>query len=269
MDKKIIKKTSYKKPVAKLAKQTSWGGVSTWYDKLVESDDSYQTKVIRPNLLRFIGEVKNARVLDLACGQGYFSRLIREAGADVVGVDISKELIAYAKQKAGDRGIVYEVSPAHKLPFLKDHSVDVVVCVLAFQNIENLNDVMKELARVLSPKGKIVLVLNHPAFRIPQASDWGFDDKKQVQYRREDLYLSEKTVAIDMNPGVARSEKTISFHRPLQYFFKMFNKHGFAVSRLEEWISHKASQPGPRQKAEDRARKEFPMFMAFELKKVS
>ncbi len=250
------------------AKKTSWGGVSDWYDKLVESDDSYQTKVIRPNILRFTGKVENLAVLDLACGQGYFSRLFKEAGAQVMGVDISKELISYAIQKSGTRGIEYHISPAHRLPFIKSNSLDVVVSVLAFQNIENLPDVMKELARVLKDDGRIILVLNHPAFRIPQTSDWGFDEKKQTQYRREDAYLSEKTISIEMHPGKKGSETTVSFHRPLQYFFKMFNKYGFAVTRLEEWISHKASQPGPRQKAEDKARKEFPMFMALEIRKA-
>lgn len=250
-------------------KETSWGGVSGWYDKLVESDDSYQTKVIRPNLIRFVGDIKKKTVLDLACGQGYFSRALSQEGGIVTGVDISKELIQFARTKTAERAVSYEVSPAHKLPFLKAHSVDVIVCILAFQNIENLNDVMKELNRVISKEGKIVLVLNHPAFRIPQMSDWGFDEKKGTQYRREDIYLSEKVLSIDMNPGKPGSEKTVSFHRSLQYFFKLFSKHEFAVTRLEEWISHKASQPGPRQKAEDKARKEFPLFMALELRKSS
>lgn len=250
------------------SKNTSWGEAAEWYDKLLDGDDSYQAKVIRPNLLRLLGDVKGLSVLDLACGQGYFTRMIREAGAETIGVDISKELIAFAVKKSGARGIEYKVSPAHKLGFLKDGSMDVVVCVLAFQNIENLPDVMKEVSRVLSEKGKIILVLNHPAFRIPQTSDWGFDEKKGLQYRREDAYMSEKTISIEMHPGKKGSEKTVSFHRPLQYFFKLFNKNGFAVTRLEEWISHKASQPGPRQKAEDKARKEFPMFMCVELKVI-
>jgi len=250
------------------AKNTSWGEVGEWYDKLVESDDSYQTKVIRPNLLRIVGNVKNQSVLDLACGQGYFTRMLAEAGAKAIGVDISKELIQYAIKKSAERPIEYKTSPAHKLGFLKDGSVDVAVCVLAFQNIENLPEVMKEVSRVLSEKGKMILVLNHPAFRIPQTSDWGFDEKKGVQYRREDAYMSEKTLSIEMHPGKKGSEKTISFHRPLQYYFKLFNKNDFAVTRLEEWISHKASQAGPRQKAEDKARKEFPMFLCLELKKT-
>ncbi len=258
MDKKISKKNS---------KETSWGEVGEWYDKLVESDDSYQAKVIRPNLLRIVGDVKNAAVLDLACGQGYFTRMLAEAGAKPIGVDISKELIMYAVKKSAERKIEYKASPAHKLSFLKDSSIDVAICVLAFQNIENLADVMKEVSRVLSKEGRMIIVLNHPAFRIPQASDWGFDEKRSIQYRREDSYISEKTISIEMHPGKKGSEKTVSFHRPLQYYFKLFSKNGFAVTRLEEWISHKASQAGPRQKAEDKARKEFPMFMALELKR--
>ncbi len=250
-------------------KTTSWGEAAEWYDKLLDSDDSYQAKVIRPNLVRLLGDAKNTTVLDLACGQGYFTRLIREAGAETIGADISKELISFAVKKTGARGIDYHVSPAHKLGFLKNASIDTVVCVLAFQNIDNLPEVMKELSRVLKENGKIILVLNHPAFRIPQASDWGFDEKKALQYRRMDSYMSEKTISIEMHPGKKGSEKTVSFHRPLQYYFKLFSKNGFAVTRLEEWISHKASQAGPRQKAEDKARKEFPMFMCLELKKTS
>jgi hypothetical protein len=48
---------------------------------------------------------------------------------------------------------------------------------------------------------------------------------------------------------------------------KAFKKQGLAISSIEEWISHKKSETGPRQKAEDIARKEFPMFLALELKK--
>ena len=258
-----------KKPIAKKTFQaprtTSWGSVSTWYNELVENDDSYQTKVIAPNLMRIMGEVKGKHVLDLACGQGYFSRLLDAQGAIVDALDISPELVEHAKRKGGTH-ITYHVGPAHKLPFLKNGSTDIVISVLAFQNIENLPEVMAEIARVLSKDGTVYLVLNHPAFRIPQGSDWGFDEGKNVQYRKEEYYLSEKKIVIDMHPGKKGSPKTVSFHHPLQYFFKLFGKYNFAVTRLEEWNSHKKSQPGPREKAEDRARKEFPLFMAVQLR---
>ena len=76
---------------------------------------------------------------------------------------------------------------------------------------------------------------------------------------------------MDMNPGekIQKNKKyTVSFHRPLQSYFKNLNEAGFCVSRLEEWISNKKSQNGPRQKAEDTARKEIPMFMCIEALKV-
>jgi ubiquinone/menaquinone biosynthesis C-methylase UbiE len=252
----------------KVTHTTSWGGVSDWYDSLVESEDSYQAKVIAPNLRRLLGDLTGKHLLDLACGQGYFSRVARDLGAEVTAADMSKELVLHAKKKDAN-GIEYHVAPAHELGFLADQSQDVVLCVLAFQNIENITEVLKEISRVLKPDGKILLVLNHPAFRIPKGSDWGYDTDRDSAYRREDLYLSEKKIAIDMHPGRQEKEQTITFHRSLQYFFKLFSKQQLGVTRLEEWISHKESQAGPRKKAEDKARKEFPLFLMLELRKFN
>jgi hypothetical protein len=61
---------------------------------------------------------------------------------------------------------------------------------------------------------------------------------------------------------------TYSYHHPLQVYFKSFSKAGLAVLRLEEWISHKTSDKGPRKLAEDLSRKEIPLFMCLELKKI-
>lgn len=248
---------------------TSWNKVAGWYDELLTTDfDSYQSKVITPNLLRILDLKKGEQVFDLACGQGYFSNLFFKAGASVVASDISKRLIETAV-KNSPKGISFHVAPAHKATFIKDNSIDTVVIVLAIQNIENVAEVLSECKRVLRKSGRIVIVMNHPAFRVPQGSDWYFADG--VQYRIVGKYLSESKVAIDMTPGEKdpkKKIKTISFQRSLQYYMKLFSKNNFAITRLEEWISHKQSQPGPRQKAEDTARKEIPMFMCLEIKKI-
>ncbi|MES2930950.1 MAG: methyltransferase domain-containing protein [Patescibacteria group bacterium] len=248
---------------------TSWNKVAGWYDDLLTHDaDSYQAKVIVPNLLRVLDLKKEEFVYDLACGQGYFSNIFAHEGAQVVASDLSKRLIDYAK-KNSTKDISFYVSDAAKAPFLKDGSVDTIVIVLAIQNIENVGGVFAECARVLRKNGRIVLVLNHPVFRVPQGSDWSFADG--VQSRLVSRYLSESKVLIDMTPGEKdpkKKIKTVSFHRPLQYYVKLLAKSGFAVRRLEEWISHKKSGAGPRQKAEDIARKEIPMFMCVEIKKI-
>jgi ubiquinone/menaquinone biosynthesis C-methylase UbiE len=246
---------------------TSWNSVAGWYDELLKDDDSYQSKVIAPNLLRVLDLKKGEHVYDLACGQGYFSSLFAQTGAQVIASDLSKRLIEQARREL-PKEVSLHVAAAHKAPFLKDQSVDTVVVVLAIQNIENLSAVFTECARVLKKDGRMVFVLNHPAFRVPQGSDWYFKDG--IQYRIVSKYLSESKVAIDMTPGEKNEKKkikTVTFHRSLQYYMKALSKSGFAITRLEEWISHKQSQKGPRQSVEDTARKEIPMFMCAEVKR--
>ena len=245
--------------------KTSWGKVAEWYEGVVLDKDSYQHKVITPNVLRLLSPKLGERVLHLACGEGYFSRLLAEKGAKVTGVDVSPELIAKAKSKGGGTFVLHE---AHKLLSLASNTFDSAISILSLQNIRELDGAIKELSRVLKPGGKITFVLNHPSFRVPQSSDWGFDEVKRIQYRKVWKYLKESTITILMNPGKKDSAKTYSFHRPLQTYIKTLAKHRFAVTNLEEWESHKKSARGPRERAENEARKEIPLFLAIEAKKL-
>ena len=246
---------------------TSWGKVATWYDEHLKTcDDTYQKQLILPNILRVLDLHEGENVLDLACGQGFFARAFNKTGARVTGCDISKELIAIA-QAQSDEKITYVTAQADQLSFSKSSSFDTVVCILALQNIENILSTYKEVSRVLVFGGRFVIVINHPAFRVPKNSSWGWDDEKNVQFRRVDRYLSADSVPIHVHPGLQDPVATISYHRSLQDFFKVSAKVGFAVTRLEEWISHKKSTLGPRQKAEDTARKEIPLFLMLEARK--
>jgi ubiquinone/menaquinone biosynthesis C-methylase UbiE len=163
------------------------------------------------------------------------------------------------------------VADSHNLSLFKDQQFNLIICVLALQNMDNLSAVFKEVRRVLKTSGKFVFVINHPTFRILKRSSWGWDNEAKIQYRRIDGYLSGGKIDVDMSPSQAgqnasqkSKNKTISYHYSLQDIFKALNSAGLKVSRLEEWISHKKSEAGTRQKAEDLARKEIPLFMAIE-----
>ncbi|HRY62368.1 MAG TPA: class I SAM-dependent methyltransferase [Candidatus Paceibacterota bacterium] len=248
-----------------MKKDSSWGEVASWYNDVVTGEGSYQRDLILPNLLRLMDIHKGDVVLDLACGQGFFSGEFAKAGASVIASDISPELVEIAKNNPNNKDVDFHVSPAENIDFLKDGSADKISVVLAIQNIEKVQNVFKEVSRVLRTGGKMFLILNHPAFRIPKESSWGYDDEKDIQFRMIDKYLSESKTEIDMNPGENKQKKmTVSFHRPIQYYFKILKNNGFCVGALEEWISNKTSGEGPRKKAEDKSRKEFPLFMALE-----
>ncbi len=91
------------------------------------------------------------RLLDIGCGEGYFTRLLHEhcANADVYGLDISKAGIRLAA-KGGRQKLTYVVASSHSLPF-KDASMDVITRIYAPSKDE-------ELFRVLKPAGKLVIV---------------------------------------------------------------------------------------------------------------
>lgn len=104
------------------------------------------------------------RVLDLACGVGGFSFLLEDLGHEVVGLDISEFLIERAKTYAQERGSKVEFvrGDARRLPF-EDGSFDYVVflgnSVVHFEPSE-LNQVFKEVKRVLRPNGLFVIQYN-------------------------------------------------------------------------------------------------------------
>ncbi|MDB5188624.1 MAG: hypothetical protein JWM92_222 [Candidatus Nomurabacteria bacterium] len=255
----------------KTTPNTDWDNVAQWYDNYLIGDDTYQAQVIAPNLLRLIAPRKGQRILDVACGQGYFSRLCAEQGAEIVGIDQSAVLTEKAKMNAKEKEL-YIVGNAEHLDSYKLDQFDTVFSVLSLENIKNIPAVMEGIQQALKKEGSVIFVLLHPAFRIPQYSDWGYDSKKTCQYRKVEKYLSEITIPIELAPFKGNKEtkkiSTVTFHRSLQWYMKVFRNAGFAITNMEEWISHKKSQPGPRQAAEDTARKEIPMFLALELKKL-
>ncbi len=267
------------------SQETSWGGVADWYDKLIEADpDSFQAKVILPNLINIFGETfqspQRKKVLDLGCGQGFFSRALAHMGAQVTGADISPELIAIAQKRnqtdAKDtdiNNITFIVSAAEEISHAKEikNKFDVVLMVLCLQNMKDLSAVVEQLQKVTAEGGRVVVVLNHPAFRIPLGSSWGFDTTTNKQFRRIETYLSPINAKIDMTPGEKNKlnkKYTYSFHRPIGEYVNTFAQKEFGLVGMHEWVSHKISDSGPRAQAENISRNEIPLFMCLEFKKL-
>ncbi len=253
-------------PAHQRAAATSWGPVADWYrDLLYGQDETFQQTVIQPNLRRILGLRPGAKLLDLACGPGFFSRSFARLGVDVTGVDIAPELVAAAEEALRREGTDvaerarFHVAEADRISFLPESSVDAAIIVLALQNIQRAKETVAAAARVLKPGGRLVVVLNHPCFRVPKGSSWGWDGTNM--FRRVDRYLSEWTARLQAHPGSDPLAVTVSFHRPLQYYFMCLAKAGLLVAGLEEWISDRQSGPGTRAAEENRTRKEFPLFL--------
>ncbi|MDD5464320.1 MAG: methyltransferase domain-containing protein [Candidatus Moranbacteria bacterium] len=246
---------------------TSWQKVSKWYNKIVGDEGHYFHKtIVVPGILRLLNLSKNDSLIDFACGQGILAKNI-SAEIDYQGIDLSTELIRFAKENDRNLKHKYLVADVSKEIFVGDKKFTKATIVLALQNIRNPDGVIKNAAKYLTEGGELVIVLNHPCFRIPRHSFWDIDREKKVQSRKMDSYMSAMEIPILANPGKGeRSEKTWSFHMPISAYSEILFNNGFVIKKIEEWVSDKKST-GPMAKMEDRSRKEFPMFMTIVCKK--
>jgi ubiquinone/menaquinone biosynthesis C-methylase UbiE len=244
-------------------RQTSWEGVAGWYGHHLKNDDSLHRTVVIPNTLRLLDAHPHELHLDIACGEGNFTRILAASlPQEIIGIDASPSLIQQAKRQS-PRNVQYFVGDARRFSEkIGEQSVDHATCLLALQNMDPCADVFREAHTVLRPQGSFVFVLNHPCFRQPRQSGWGWDEERKLQYRRVDRYLSSYEMPIFAHPGSAPSAKTLSFHHPLSYYVQALTENGFVIDALEEWISPKTSDSGPKARAENVARIEIPLFLA-------
>lgn len=248
----------------KKKQETSWEGASRWYHQTVgKTGHTYHQTVILPQLIPLLNLQEGDSLLDLGCGQGILSRHLPPS-LPYWGVDLSPALIREAKQLSKNKNhhfIVSDISaplPVRKKDFRH------AVFLLSLQNVEHPKDAIRIASQHLKLNGKLILVLNHPCFRIPRQSAWLTDEQKKLQSRRIDSYSSPLKIPITTHPSKGETGGTTwSFHFSLSDLFGWFKEANIAVTDLHEWHSQKTST-GAKAKMENRARKEIPLFLAIE-----
>jgi ubiquinone/menaquinone biosynthesis C-methylase UbiE len=254
--------------------KTGWGKVANWYESTIKNAKSTQKELILPELLKFLPleSAKDKRIIDLGCGTGFFLKeYLKMTNEKSLGVDIDGELLELAQQNLNEEVATNKVAfleqDVTNLKGVGDGSFNLALSIESIPNINNLKSFAGEVARVLEVGGKFVAVVNHPAFRVPQSSDWYFDKEKNKQGRVVFKYKTPHQIKIDMNPGTKNMKEkvfTYTFHRPFEEYLNVFTKAGLTFSFMKEISSNKLSQKGPRSKQEDDARQEIPLFLFLE-----
>ncbi len=114
---------------------------------------------LRKRRLENFGIKKTNRILDLGCGDGLDIKILRSMDiTNIVGVDISKELLSSAKK--ANPGIKFYLASAERLPF-KNQEFDVVLADSVFHHLYNHPRALEEIRRILVRRGKLLFVDPH------------------------------------------------------------------------------------------------------------
>ena len=201
----------------------------SWADFVRKGKDYYRDELNNPATFELIGDVRGQLVLDLACGEGYNTRILARKGANVTGVDFSEKLIELARsEEAKDKlGIRYHVLDATDLREFSSNHFDLVTCFMSLQDIENHKIAISEVARVLRNPGRFVFSIPHPCFETITVNG------KRTSATRRYFGTVRITVQWKMK-RLVKPFRTTGFHRTLTDYFDALYRSRLFVSRLVE-----------------------------------
>jgi SAM-dependent methyltransferase len=199
-------------------------GARWWQEEFTEGADPEYEEQILPLVDRHLEGVR--RLLDIGCGEGQVARRAAAAGIDVVGLDPTVAQIEEAAHRGGR--VSYARADAAALP-VADASFDGVVMCLVIEHIDPIEPTIREMARVLQPGGRCLLLLNHPLLQAP-GSGWIDDHILEEQYWRVGPYLRDDSTVEELAPGV-----NLPFmHRPLGRYVHVMGASGLLIEDMEE-----------------------------------
>lgn len=224
------------------------------YDAIGEAFEGFKSLPLTrfgevPSFLGLVGDVKGRSVLDLACGTGFYSREFKRRGAtDVLGVDISVEMIAAAREieRRVPLGVDYEVGDVIELRSLAQR-FDVatgVQCLNYAQDVAEMERMCRNIHRSLVPGGEFFLLAQKP--------DYGFDCASLETYgfrcepTGEELETGPKvrvTAMLDPQPITI-----VSSAPRREVYEKCLRAAGFGEL---EWVPLRISEAGLRERGEE------------------
>jgi len=247
------------------AQRAGWDPLAGWYDGWMGKDGSkHHKRLAVPQAASLLDLQEGESLLDIGCGQGVFVPSTLNAGGRYTGVDVSPKLLELGREHHS-KDAAFIQGDACKLELtrgLTQHSYDAALFLLSIQDINPLDSAIRGAAWALKKGGRVVLVMTHPAFRIPRQSGWGFDEGRKLTYRRIDRYLTPLPIPMKTYPG--QEGVSISFHRPISDYINTLGEYGLMVDAMREIQSFKADDPA----SDNPAEKEIPLFLGLRAIKV-
>lgn len=139
------------------------------------------------------GHVQGRRVLDIACGAGYGSAMLAQAGAaHVDAVDISDQAISHAREHYGSPAIDFQVGDIYSFDGATRYDL-----IVSFETIEHVDDyhaALRNLARLLRPGGRLIVSSPNRPLTSPHART--LHDKPSNKYHVHEFTVAELTAAL-------------------------------------------------------------------------
>jgi SAM-dependent methyltransferase len=178
------------------------------------ADGIYNAHTDRPACLDLLGNVAGKVVLDAGCGPGLYAAELVASGARVIGFDLSPRMVQLSRERVS-QGDFRVHALGDPIDWLADGAVDLVICALALEHVDDRVGALRELRRVLAPAGALVLSMQHPV------GNW---------LRQGGSYFEPRLVRETWRAGWVVSYWAV----PLETLCEEIHAAGFVIERLLE-----------------------------------
>lgn len=238
-----------------------WDTNASFWDDYMGEGNSFQKTLIGPTTERLLELRAGETVLDIACGNGNFSRRLAQLGAQVVAFDFSEVFIGRAQTRTMEKlspenavrqgtaaRIEYRVIDAtdyQQLLSLGERRFDAAVSTMALMDMSELEPLLSALSLLLKPGGRFIFSIMHPCFNFvenPKIVEEQYQDGKLVTRYAVKVMSYIQPVACKGLGIIGQPVPHIYFHRPLSLLLNQCFQAGFVLDRFEEPTFEKNAQ---------------------------
>lgn len=199
--------------------------IAPTYDKLNHILSLNIDRIWRRRVMRIVRRSKAVKIMDVATGTGDLAIAMakRVDRTQILGVDLSEEMLAVARQKVQKQGleerIMLEKGDAENLTMVADGSIDAVTVAFGVRNFENMERGLREMWRTLRDGGKLVVL----EFSIPKNR---FIRWIYAQYSHRIIPRIGSLISKDKRAYIYLPESVDEFPSP-EHFTEMLHEAGF------------------------------------------
>lgn len=216
----------------------SWDYAAGAWDAFVRSGGDYsRVDVFGPAMLKTCLPVKGLKALDIGCGQGYFSRSLARAGAQVTAFDISPKMIEKALEYEQNEplGIDYAVYSTSEMADRFTHeSFDLITACMVLMDVSEPEKTLQASSRLLKKNGRMIFSIPHPTFDV-EGREWQKDENGQRTAMIIRSYFKEGAVSCPWDfDRLEYPWESPGWRFTMQTWSKMIDNAGFAIKRIYE-----------------------------------
>lgn len=205
---------------------------SEWLDGGVGAKGMAFTNIVTSNVSAILGDVGGKEILDLGCGEGYFSRYLVERGAKVSAIDGAPNMIRIAKCKGPNSRIDFMVGDiTQTLPY-DSNKFDVVLCNMVLMDLEDVTKTFSEVARILKLGSKFVFSVVHPCY-FDALGEWIDIGSAHPALRFKHRYI-EQVRCMKKLVGLPSGVDLNHYNRPIQDYIKPLIANRLCISDFIE-----------------------------------